>query len=105
MHSATLPKGIFSAQWIPTDSAGRIDRAGLAAHLAFEKRAGVNGVLALGNTGEFPHFTVEEQRGPHAIAGRLGRFGVGFKDQRLEHNHADNAPGIIFRDRYFFILF
>jgi 4-hydroxy-tetrahydrodipicolinate synthase len=62
MHSATLPKGIFSAQWIPSDASGRIDRASLASHLEFEKRAGINGVLALGSTGEFPHFTVEERK-------------------------------------------
>lgn len=62
MHSASLPKGIFSAQWIPTDASGRIDRASLASHLEFEKRAGINGVLALGSTGEFPHFTVDERK-------------------------------------------
>jgi dihydrodipicolinate synthase/N-acetylneuraminate lyase len=62
MHSVSLPKGIFSAQWIPTDASGRIDRASLASHLQFEKRAGINGVLALGSTGEFPHFTVDERK-------------------------------------------
>lgn len=62
MHSAPLPKGIFSAQWIPTDASGRIDRASLASHLDFEKRAGIHGVLALGSTGEFPHFTVDERK-------------------------------------------
>jgi hypothetical protein len=29
------PGGIYSAQWLPTDTAGRLDRAVLAAHLAF----------------------------------------------------------------------
>ncbi len=62
MHSSSLPKGIYSAQWIPTDADGRVDRTSLAAHLAFEKRAGINGVLALGSTGEFPHFTLEERK-------------------------------------------
>ena len=62
MHSFPLPKGIYSAQWIPTDAAGRVERASLAAHLEFEKRAGIHGVLALGSTGEFPHFTVEERK-------------------------------------------
>jgi 4-hydroxy-tetrahydrodipicolinate synthase len=62
MSPESLPKGIFSAQWIPTDSSGRIDRTSLASHLEFEKRAGVNGVLALGSTGEFPHFTVDERK-------------------------------------------
>lgn len=62
MHSFPLPKGIYSAQWIPTDAQGRVDRALLAAHLAFEKRAGIHGVLALGSTGEFPHFSLEERQ-------------------------------------------
>ena len=66
MHSFSLPKGIYSAQWIPTDANGRVDRPSLAAHLAFEKRAGIHGVLALGSTGEFPHFTVEERK--HVLA-------------------------------------
>eukprot|EP01035_Chromulina_nebulosa_P010057 gene10057-13546_t len=46
------PSGIYSAQWLPIDSAGRLDRAALAAHLAFEKAAGIDGVLGLGSTGE-----------------------------------------------------
>lgn len=56
------PSGIFSAQWIPTDAQGRVDRPSLAAHLEFERRAGIDGVLALGSTGEFPHFTLEERK-------------------------------------------
>ncbi len=62
MHSQFRPKGIFSAQWIPTDALGRVDRVSLAAHLDFEKRSGISGVLALGSTGEFPHFTVDERK-------------------------------------------
>jgi len=56
------PSGIYSAQWIPTDAQGRVDRASLAAHIDFERRAGVSGLLALGSTGEFPFFTVNERR-------------------------------------------
>jgi 4-hydroxy-tetrahydrodipicolinate synthase len=62
MYQGPLPKGIFSAQWIPTDPSGRVNRASLAAHLTFEKRAGINGVLALGSTGEFPHFSLDERK-------------------------------------------
>jgi len=62
MHSYPLPQGIFSAQWIPTDADGQVERANLAAHLAFEKRAGINGVLALGSTGEFPQFSLDERK-------------------------------------------
>ena len=71
MYKGTLPKGIFSAQWIPTDPTGRIIRGSLASHLAFEKRAGINGVLALGSTGEFPHFTVDERKQTLALLAEL----------------------------------
>jgi len=56
------PRGIFSAQWMPTDATGRLDRASLAAHIDFERRAGIHGLLAFGSTGEFPFFTVNERR-------------------------------------------
>lgn len=62
MHPSSHPKGVFSAQWLPTDPSGRIDRSSLATHIDFEKRAGISGVLALGSTGEFPHFTLEERK-------------------------------------------
>ena len=48
------PSGVFSAQWLPTDADGRLDREALAQHVAFERGAGISGVLALGSTGEFP---------------------------------------------------
>jgi 4-hydroxy-tetrahydrodipicolinate synthase len=56
------PGGIYSAQWLPTDSGGALDRAALATHLAFEKSAGVAGFLGLGSTGEFPHFSPDERK-------------------------------------------
>ena len=62
MLTSYRPSGIYSAQWIPTDTQGHIDRASLAAHLAFERRAGVSGVLGLGSTGEFPFFSPEERK-------------------------------------------
>jgi len=62
MPTSLFPRGICSAQWIPTDASGQLDRPSLTAHLEFEKRAGIAGVLALGSTGEFPHFTVDERK-------------------------------------------
>jgi 4-hydroxy-tetrahydrodipicolinate synthase len=56
------PSGIYSAQWIPTDEHGRVQRESLAAHIDFERRAGISGLLALGSTGEFPFFTLAERR-------------------------------------------
>ena len=66
MSSPFRPSGIYSAQWLPIDSGGALDRAALATHLAFEKAAGVAGVLGLGSTGEFPHFSPDERK--HALA-------------------------------------
>jgi dihydrodipicolinate synthase/N-acetylneuraminate lyase len=65
------PSGIYSAQWMPTDALGRLDHTSLADHLAFERRAGIGGVLALGSTGEFPHFTLEERREALATVAEL----------------------------------
>ena len=65
MRTSFQPAGIYSAQWLPTDASGRLDRASLAEHLAFEKRAGIDGVLGLGSTGEFPHFSPDERK--HAL--------------------------------------
>ena len=62
MKNNYRPSGIYSAEWIPTDAQGRLDRAALATHIAFEKGAGVAGLLGLGSTGEFPHFSRDERK-------------------------------------------
>ena len=62
MNTSFRPSGVFSAQWIPTDAQGRLERATLGAHVAFEKSHGISGVLALGSTGEFPYFTLAERQ-------------------------------------------
>jgi 4-hydroxy-tetrahydrodipicolinate synthase len=56
---------------MPTDARGRLDRASLAAHLELEQRAGISGVLALGSTGEFPFFTLEERQAALASVAEL----------------------------------
>ncbi|MBL9215314.1 MAG: dihydrodipicolinate synthase family protein [Opitutaceae bacterium] len=71
LASRSILRGIFSAQWLPIDSAGRLDRACLAAHLAFEKRKGITGVLALGSTGEFPFFSPAERQEALAVVAEL----------------------------------
>ncbi len=53
MSSPAPKKGVFAALWIPTDARGRLMKRALSAHLAFLRRSGVHGVLALGSTGEF----------------------------------------------------
>jgi dihydrodipicolinate synthase/N-acetylneuraminate lyase len=62
MTTPAAPAGIFSAQWIPTDTLGRVDSASLAAHIEFERRAGTDGILALGSTGEFPYFSLDQRK-------------------------------------------
>ena len=62
MTAPAAPSGIYSAQWIPTDARGRVVHASLAAHIDFERRAGISGLLALGSTGEFPFFTLHERK-------------------------------------------
>jgi dihydrodipicolinate synthase/N-acetylneuraminate lyase len=71
MTASAAPSGVFSAQWIPTDARGRVDRASLAAHLDFERRAGISGVLALGSTGQFPFFTLDERKSVLDAVGEL----------------------------------
>jgi dihydrodipicolinate synthase/N-acetylneuraminate lyase len=71
MNTSFRPSGVFSAQWIPTDADGRLERATLAAHVAFEKSHGIGGLLALGSTGEFPHFTVDERKAVLATMAEL----------------------------------
>lgn len=71
MNTSYRPSGIYSAQWIPTDADGRVMRPQLAAHIAFERRAGISGVLALGSTGEFPHFTTDEAKRALSVIAEL----------------------------------
>jgi 4-hydroxy-tetrahydrodipicolinate synthase len=94
--SAPVPReGILAALWLPTDLEGNLLVRELAANLAFLKKHGVHGVLALGSTGEFPQFDLKQRKRaletvaelaaplpvianvsdirPHAVA-ELGRF-------------------------------
>ena len=62
MKSSFPSEGVFAALWIPTDKEGRLLRGALAAHLAWLRSCGVQGVLALGSTGEFPRFDLEQRK-------------------------------------------
>lgn len=62
MTSQYPQKGILAALWLPTDSAGNLLREALSRNLDFLKARGVNGVLALGSTGEFPQFDLEQRK-------------------------------------------
>ena len=60
--NAAPRQGVFAALWIPTDSRGRLMKRALAAHLAFLRKSGVHGVLALGSTGEFIRMNLAQRQ-------------------------------------------
>lgn len=64
-------QGILAALWLPTDAQGNLLARELAANLAFLKRHGVHGVLALGSTGEFPQFDLEQRKRALATVAQL----------------------------------
>jgi len=55
-------EGILAALWLPTDGDGNLLRQDLARNLGFLKSRGIHGVLALGSTGEFPQFGLDERK-------------------------------------------
>lgn len=65
-------RGVYSAQWIPVAADGKVDRTALRLHLRWERSQGVAGVLALGSTGEFPFFTLDERKEIVAMLAELG---------------------------------
>jgi 4-hydroxy-tetrahydrodipicolinate synthase len=56
------PRGIYSALWIPTDAQGGVDEAALDVLVGFQRSRGIDGILALGSTGEFPRFDYTQRR-------------------------------------------
>jgi 4-hydroxy-tetrahydrodipicolinate synthase len=55
-------KGILAALWLPTDDEGSLLKTELAHNIDFLKKRGVHGILALGSTGEFPQFELEQRK-------------------------------------------
>lgn len=55
-------EGIFAALAIPTDENERVMKTALAEHLTWLRSRGIHGILALGSTGEFPRFSVDERK-------------------------------------------
>jgi 4-hydroxy-tetrahydrodipicolinate synthase len=54
--------GVFAAIWTPTDGALQLQKDALAAHARFLRSAGVDGLMVLGSTGEFPHFDIAQRK-------------------------------------------
>jgi 4-hydroxy-tetrahydrodipicolinate synthase len=57
--------------WLPTDSDGKLLRDELARNLSFLKQHRISGVLALGSTGEFPQFDLEQRKAILATVAEL----------------------------------
>lgn len=64
-------KGILAALWLPTDASGNLLRDELARNIAFLKKSGIHGILALGSTGEFPQFDLEQRKRALATVAEL----------------------------------
>src|SRR5436309_1879647 len=61
--SSSYPReGILVALATPTDARGRLMKRALRTHLAWLRERGVHGVFALGSTGEFVRFNIEERK-------------------------------------------
>jgi dihydrodipicolinate synthase/N-acetylneuraminate lyase len=56
-----LNRGIVIALWVPTQTGGELDRPVLKQHLSWLKSKGVDGILALGTTGEFPRMNLAQR--------------------------------------------
>ncbi len=68
------PQGIYTAQWIPTDAKGQLDRGALETLIKFGRHHGIQGILALGSTGEFPRFNPSQRR---EMVSAIAEIGVG----------------------------
>jgi len=64
-------EGILAALAIPTGARGRVLKRALAVHLEWLRARGIHGVLALGSTGEFPHFGLEQRKAVLALIAEL----------------------------------
>jgi 4-hydroxy-tetrahydrodipicolinate synthase len=62
MKTSFPQEGVFAALAIPTDAKRRVLKRALATHLAWLREKGVNGVLALGSTGDFVRCNLEERK-------------------------------------------
>jgi len=71
MNSSVPQKGILAALWLPTDSDGNLLRQELSQNLEFLKLHQIDGVLALGSTGEFPQFDLEQRKRALATVAEL----------------------------------
>ncbi len=92
MKSSNSPlptQGVLAALWLPTDASGRLLRAELARNIEFLKAHGVYGILALGSTGEFPHFDLKQRQEVLATVAELAA------PLPVIANISDLRPGVV----------
>src|SRR5882672_5098397 len=81
--------GIFAALWTPTDGEGGVLRAELAANLRFLQQHRIDGVLALGSTGEFLLLTPDQRKA--LLQAAMESAG----DLAVLANVSDIRPGVV----------
>jgi len=82
-------EGIFAALWTPTDPAEQLMVGALKTNLAFLKRQGIHGILALGSTGEFLRLEIAQRK-------RLVELAIGCTDGLpVIVNVSDIRPSIV----------
>src|SRR5438552_12103785 len=58
---AVIREGIITALWTPTDQRGDLLVEAIKDNLRWQRQHGVNALLALGSTGEFPLLTMQQR--------------------------------------------
>ena len=82
-------EGVFCALWTPTDEQGALLEGALQANLDFLKAKGVQGLLALGSTGEFLHLDIAARKAfLTKVLAECGSFPV-------MANVSDIRPGVV----------
>lgn len=107
-------RGLINAQWTPVKTDGSIDRDALATHLAFQRECGLDGVIALGSTGEFSRLSIPQRRELISAVTELARplaVVVNVSDTRIEnvielaaHAKTVGADGVALMPPSFFKL-
>jgi dihydrodipicolinate synthase/N-acetylneuraminate lyase len=77
--------GLFCALWTPTDQDGEVLWEALDQHLDAVTNSGIQGIMALGSTGEFVHLTPERRK---ELLGRI-LFACHKRGMRLIANVSD----------------
>jgi dihydrodipicolinate synthase/N-acetylneuraminate lyase len=81
--------GLYCALWTPTDEQGQLMEGALAANIEFIKDRGLQGLLPLGSTGEFPYLDPPLRKRTMERVAELAR------PMRLMMNISDLRPAVV----------